>query len=106
MLHSKKYFNEAVIDSSKKALEELLGLTEEMLHGLSALEKITTNIETPIDRQTVADAHNLFVCAHRMLSIELAQVEHHEVLQKTEKEVQDFFEKKKVMKFNKATATA
>lgn len=107
MLYSKNY-KTSTIEASKKSLEGLMELHQEIVGALDLLQIIIEGHDTPLDPQTLAELKSLYSTAHLMLTKETAQVCHIEAMQQARQTAQEIFgEMKATRKSNKPTqATA
>lgn len=90
MLYSKNY-KPSVIEASKKSLDGLMEIHQEMVEGLATLQLIIEGQDTPLDPQTLAELKSLYSTAHLMLTKETAQVCHIEAMQQARQNAQEIF---------------
>lgn len=87
----KQYYKTSTIEASKKSLEGLLELHQEMVEALATLQLIIEGHDTPLDPQTLAELKSLYSTAHLMLSKETAQVCHIEAMQQMQENAETVF---------------
>lgn len=103
MLQSRNY-KTSTIEASKKSLEGLLELHQEIVEALDLLQIIIEGHDTPLDPQTLGELKSLYSTAHLMLTKETAQVCHIEAMQQARLNAQEIFgEMKATRKSNKGT---
>lgn len=104
MFNSSTTYKPSTIEASKKSLEGLLELHQEIVEALDLLQIIIEGHDTPLDPQTLAELKSLYSTAHLMLTKETAQVCHIEAMQQARQNAQEIFgEMKATRKSNKGT---
>ena len=109
MLNNVSY-KPSTIEASKKSLEGLMELHQEMVEALDLLQIIIDGHDTPLDPQTLAELKQLYSTAHLMLSKENAQVCHIEAMQQSRRNAEEIFsemkQERKTRKSNQAQGAA
>lgn len=90
MLHSTHY-KPSTIEASKKTLRKFLELHQETVQGLVTTQLVIEDHDTPLDPQVLQELEHLYATAHRMLSQELAKVEHIEAMQEARRNAEKAF---------------
>lgn len=90
MLYSKNY-KPSVIEASKKSLDGLMELHQEMVEALATLQLIIDGQDTPLDPQTLAELKSLYSTGHLMLTKEAAMVCHIEAMQQMQENAETVF---------------
>lgn len=90
MLNS-KYYKPSVIEASKKSLDGLMELHQEMVEALATLQLIIDGQDTPLDPQTLAELKSLYSAGHLMLTKEAAMVCHIEAMQQMQENAETVF---------------
>lgn len=103
-------YKSSAIEASKKSLEGLMELHQEMVEALDLLQIIIDGHDTPLDPQTLAELKQLYSTAHLMLCKENALVCHIEAMQQSRQNAEDIFgemkEERQARKSNQGTASA
>lgn len=103
-------YKPSVIEASKKSLDELMELHQEMVESLATLQLIIEGHDTPLDPQTLTELKSLYSAGHLMLVKESAQVCHIEAMQQMDENAKEIFGELKAgrsgKKSNKGTQSA
>jgi len=84
-------YKPSTIEASKKTLRKFLELHQETVQGLVTTQLIIEDHDTPLDPQVLQELEHLYATAHRMLSQELAKVEHIEAMQEARRNAEKAF---------------
>ena len=84
-------YKPSVIEASKKSLDGLMELHQEMVEALATLQLIIDGQDTPLDPQTLAELKSLYSAGHLMLTKEAAMVCHIEAMQQMQENAETVF---------------
>lgn len=90
MLYSKNY-KTSTLEASVSSVEGLMEVHAEMVAGLEALQLIIKDHDTPLSEQTLSELEHLYAVAHRMLSQELASIQHIQHMQEARRKAEEVF---------------
>ena len=90
MLNS-SYYKTSTLEASVKSLEGLMEFNSEMVTGLATLQLVVKDHNAPISEQTLSELEHLYAVAHRMLSQELANIQHIQQIQEARRKAEDIF---------------
>lgn len=91
MLNS-RYYKPSVIEASISSVEDLMEAHAEMVTGLDTLQLIIKDHDTPLSEQTLSELEQLYAVAHRMLSQELANIQHIQQMQEARLKAEEIFD--------------
>ena len=110
-MFSSSTYKTSTLEASIQSVEGLMEVHTEMITGLTTLQMILKDHNAPISEQTLSELEHIYAVAHRMLSQELANIQHIQQIQEARKRAEDIFgemkEEHQARKSNKPTqATA
>ena len=84
-------YKTSTLEASVRSIEGLMEMHTEMVTGLDALQLIIKDHDTPLSEQTLSELEHIYAVAHRMLSQELANIQHIQTMQAARKKAQEIF---------------
>ena len=84
-------YKTSTLEASIQSVEGLMELNSEMVTGLATLQMILKDHDTPLSEQTLSELEHIYAVAHRMLSQELANIQHIQTMQEARKKAQEIF---------------
>ena len=84
-------YKTSTLEASIQSVEGLMELNSEMVTGLAALQLILKDHDTPLSEQTLSELEHIYAVAHRMLSQELANIQHIQQIQEARKRAEEIF---------------
>ena len=84
-------YKTSTLEASAQSIEGLMEVHTEMITGLTTLQMILKDHNAPISEQTLSELEHLYAVAHRMLSQELANIQHIQQIQEARKRAEEIF---------------
>ena len=84
-------YKTSTLEASISSVEGLMEVHAEMVTGLGALQLIIKDHDTPLSEQTLSELEHLYAVAHRMLSQELANIQHIQHMQESRRKAEEIF---------------
>ena len=85
------HYKTSTLEASVKSLEGLMEFNSEMVTGLATLQLVVKDHNAPISEQTLSELEHLYAVAHRMLSQELANIQHIQHMQEARRKAEEIF---------------
>ena len=84
-------YKTSTLEASVQSLEGLMEFNSEMVTGLATLQLVVKDHNAPISEQTLSELEHLYAVAHRMLSQELANIQHIQHMQEAHRKAEEIF---------------
>lgn len=84
-------YKTSTLEASAKSIEGLMEVHAEMVTGLATLQMILKDHSAPISEQTLSELEHIYTVAHRMLTQELANIQHIQQIQEARKRAEEAF---------------